>query len=151
MLRIILTLLSFIYCRASDFSSKPRSVNLFYLLIFSVDYFLSEPFDCLELLEFLECSESISSLFLQLSWLYEPFEDSSLCFNKARSIKLIFFCYFAWLGLEGLRDCYFTLIAIVFSFGFFSLLKDPPEPFVLLERGGLEEGGLKLFWEGALS
>ena len=40
---------------------------------------------------------------------------------------------------------------MVFYFGLFYLLREPPEPLVLLESGGFEEGGLRLFWEGALS
>jgi hypothetical protein len=47
-----------------------------------------------------------------------------------------FFCF---------RDCYLIVIAIVFYLGFFYLLKETPEPFVLFERGGLDDGGFKLF------
>ena len=39
-----------------------------------------------------------------------------------------------------------TLMAIVFSLGRFSLLLEAPtDPLVLFDRGGFEEGGLKLF------
>jgi hypothetical protein len=70
----------------------------------------------------------------------------------ALSIRLIFFGYFYLkLDLLGLRDCYLILMAIVFYFGLFYLLREPPEPFVLLESGGFEEGGFRLFCEGALS
>lgn len=67
-------------------------------------------------------------------------------------MMLIFLGYFYFrLDLFGLRDCYLIVIAIVFYFGFFYLLTEPPEPFVRLDRGGLEEGGFKLLREGALS